>query len=333
MQNLNEAVILNQAVLDKYIESKMEESSMSKEPEVVLIAQEDWANAAFNLANALREVGTNAVALSKKPMVSYDKQAKIYFKPEYELYPICAKAKWVIWMHSAYTPLPDEILNNRSIKFAVFHGGTMYRNQSEICNKIFDPKVDLVIIQTLEMWDLCNNNSKVQLIPPVDTSYLTPDFQPNEKTIVAHYPRHPLVKGSNEICKAVEMLQAERDDFEFRYSEELCDWEHNMMRIMDCDIYIEQIGTGYWSVTAMEAAALGKVVLASFDHWQKYCKHYNLKQSDLGIHLVEKDTLSKVLGHILNNNLTAEKMKSHNWVVNNHSYKATGSRFKKLLNL
>jgi len=335
MQDTNEVKLKDLlAMVNREPEAAKE--AMSKEPEVVLLAIEDWANAAYNFAKALRSVGVNAIALSKKPVTWWDDQAIIYYKADFELYPYCAKAKWIIWMHSQYTPLPDAIMNNRSIKFAVFHGGTQYRTMSEQMNNLFNPRVDLCLIQTLEMWNLGAKEPKFQLIPPVDTDYISfaPKSLSNDIAVVAHFPRHPQVKGSVEICRAVEELMKERGDFEYVYSEEQVSWEDNLMRIMDCDIYIEQLGTGYWSITAMEAAALGKVVIASFDHQEIYKEQYGLFAH--GITVAQNAVhLKEVIAEVFDSNLgLLEQQKiAREWVADNHSYITTGSRLKRLLNI
>lgn len=301
------------------------------DPDIIFLAQEDWANVAFNFEKAAKAVGINAKALTKKPHAYYDEQARVYYRPEIELYPLCMKAKWIVWMHSQFTPLPDQILNDRGIKFAVFHGGTAYRTQSEQLNRIFNPRVDLTLIQTLEMWDLGAKEPKYQLIPPVDTDLLEPDYTPlGSRPVVAHHPRHPEVKGSAEIVKGVEEMLD--DTFTWNYDATTVAWGTNLNRLRACDVYIEQLGTGYWSVTALEAAALGKVVLASFDHEDLYEKNYGC--SIPGVQRIDdRENMKEVLRRVLDGDIDDFKREARKWVEEYHSYVATGNRIKDIFKL
>ena len=115
--------------------------------------------------------------------------------------------------------------------------------------------------------------------------------------------------------------------------------KENLERINKCDIYIEamqpKLGSftyGEWGVTALEAAAMGKIVLSHFLSKYKYEKEFDAcpiftinNKYDL------KNQLRTVL---LMKEWEVRKFQSltRAWVVKNHSYKPTGERLKKLLN-
>ena len=102
-----------------------------------------------------------------------------------------------------------------------------------------------------------------------------------------------------------------------------------MDRIRGCDILIETLalaGSGAWGNTALEAAALGKVVVTNTDHKDVYEKEYG----PLPIHVANNaGELEVVLRELINlgkDGVLAEGRKTRDWVVKYHSMKATARK-------
>ena len=75
---------------------------------------------------------------------------------------------------------------------------------------------------------------------------------------MGHFPSKPAVKGSDKIVEAMKNVKG---NFEFRYSDKRVSWEEQIKRMSECDIYVERFtkDSGF-GITALEAAALGKIV-------------------------------------------------------------------------
>lgn len=75
--------------------------------------------------------------------------------------------------------------------------------------------------------------------------------------VFLHVPTHPWAKGTDFITAAVERLQTEGYQFEFRMKRQLT---HSQMHheIADCDVYVDELRCGSHGVTAVETMAAGK---------------------------------------------------------------------------
>ena len=79
----------------------------------------------------------------------------------------------------------------------------------------------------------------------------------NNEPVVLHIPTEPVVKGTEYITTAVERLQKKGLKFKFELVRQLTQKEmHN--RILNCDIYVDELLCGAHGVTAVEAMAAGK---------------------------------------------------------------------------
>jgi len=121
-------------------------------------------------------------------------------------------------------------------------------------------------------------------------------------------------------------------------------WLENLNRMADCDIIIETIKPnlngnrfGEWGNTAIEAAALGKIVVSNCLSEDIYNKEYGI----LDIHIANNGKeLKDVLERLINSNdeeLLEYKLDSRGWVELQHSIPATAERlyqkvYKELLN-
>jgi len=74
---------------------------------------------------------------------------------------------------------------------------------------------------------------------------------------ILHIPTEPKVKGTEEILKAVENLNAKGLEFDFILKRQLTQSEM-YKEISNCDVYIDELKCGSHGVTAVETMAAGK---------------------------------------------------------------------------
>lgn len=282
---------------------------------VLLSSIKDWANVGWSFSQALKSVGVDAQAITVHPHAfRYPEQATLIFTQETYIEQV-EQADVIIHMHSQYIDV--DYGNKRQF---VFHGGTIYRERPDEVNAYFRSKVEGVLIQTHDLLGLGAKNEH-WLLPCVDTDAI----QPSDHTggpIFAHYPRRPEVKGS-------ELINSLMDGRAYVYSGEAVSWKDNIKRMGECQVYIEELAPPYeWGVTALEAAALGRVVITDFKGLSQYEKTYG------PCPLLVANTSDEFRG-VLNNletiDIPALQVTTREWVEKQHSYKAVGGRLVNIL--
>lgn len=309
---------------------------------VILISINDNSNVGYNFEQSLKSVDVDAISFCKYiHKLQYLNHSKCYSYPR-ELLHYVNKSDIIIFMHSKYIRLETDL---SSKKIFVFHGGTTYRQNPEIINKIFNPIVEKSLIQTGDLLDLGAKNQQ-WILPSVDTDLLLPCYERvDEKLIISHYPTGYAkdTKGSSIILKVITKMQNDpdiKDKFIFNFSEKKVPWKQNIERVKLCDIYLEAFNLtfqgkkyGEFGVAGLEAASLGKILVTHFLSSERYKKVF-------GNHPIQvincEDQIEKVLRFLLSLNkqdLHNLKVQTRNWVENVHGLKPTGKRLKKILNI
>jgi hypothetical protein len=294
---------------------------------IVILSVNDWANLGYTFSKCLNEVGLDALALTQCKISKYKDSAEMantkFMKKK------ALEADVIIFMHSKHINLGMDF-NNK--KVFVFHGGSKYRHNSDKINKIFNPIVDKTIIQTSDLLGLGAKDER-WMLPPVDTKKLIPNYHRliSNKLIIGHFPSSRVEKGTDIINEVANDLLIKSHNLMYLYDDSKVSWEENLKRIALCDIYIEQIRWGEWGVTALEAAALGKIVITNFKSLNRYRQQYGDCQLMVANNKVElRDTIKNLL--TWNDNYIDEKKKlTRKWVKDNHSYKSIGNRLKQIL--
>jgi hypothetical protein len=306
---------------------------------VLIVAKTDWANMAYKYQESLREVGVDAKAVTLN--INYSckpKHAEICNLKKMRSY--AQSAEIIQFMHSEYFDLG--VKNKR---FFVFHGGSIYRIHSNSKNKIFNPIVEKSIIQTADLLGLGAKN-EVWVPASVDTNNIKPVYKrQSDKLIVGHFPSSPLVKSSDDIDKLMKNLEKKfGNKFKYIYSPTKLIWNKNIDRVSECDIYIDACtpllvskkdpkGSKYgeWGVAAIEAAALGKVVIS---HMLSY-KRYEQEFGECGIKVANSfDEVEKQMIKLLSisdNELLQIRKDTRLWVEKFNSYYAIGKRLKEVV--
>lgn len=303
----------------------------------LIVARNDWANVGYDLSKSMEAVGLKAVALTlNSHPFEYENQAKkVNSIAETSKY--AKVADRIIFMHSEYI---ETGVDTRNKKLSVFHGGTAYRNYHYAINKALNDRLELSLIQTLDLWGKGAKNEK-WLLPPVDTDRIKPVvYRENPRLVIGHFPSSHAartVKGTYKLEEAVERLKQDPDiagKFEcIITTEEQVSWEENLRRMADCDVYADQFELGIWGVSTLEAAALGKIVLTCFDGIDRYKEEYG--ECPLVIAKTVDEIESALRRLILMSEDERRDLKAYtrHWVVVNHSYKPTGERIKSIYGL
>jgi len=301
---------------------------MGKIPQVLFLAGVDYANVGSLYSRALNSVGIHSrVIVREQHWLGFPDQGLVILDDK-KRQRMINTADIIVFLHSVYTPG-----NYEGKRLFVFHGGSRYRKRPVRQNKFFNPRVERCIIQTAEMLGMGAKN-EVWLLPPVDTKLIKPDYSMvnPKKLIFSHFPNKTFYKGSALINPVINQIRSDgkyKKKFGYKFDKRRVSWNDNMKRMGFCDIYIEQIGfMGNWSMTALEAAALGKIVITNFESSALYRKEY-------GDHAIQvantagklKDIIQQLLD-LDRDRIVELKKETREWVEKYHSFEAVGKRMK-----
>lgn len=313
---------------------------------VVNCCYDDYANYSFENANALKSVGVDAESFNTiHNAFSYDKRAEILNKDQMKQKMLLADVIQI--MHSSLLMLENlnELLLDKNTsdqvrrkKIIVYHTGTVYRNEPSRYNSFFNPVVDQTITDQCEFLHLGAKNISY-LATAIDTDRIKPEpYKKEDRLIIAHFPSNSRVKGSPNI---MEMLrQVKNKNYIIRYDEIKVSNKEQLNRMNDCDIYIELFKPvlngkpyGCYGVTAFEASALGKIVVTNNIYESVYENAYG--ECPLFIANTEEKFISTInfLLSLDRTEITRLQNEARIWIENNHSYKATAERIKKLIGI
>ncbi len=107
----------------------------------------------------------------------------------------------------------------------------------------------------------------------------------SDKPVIVHAPSRRVVKGSEYILNAVDNLEKAGLSFDFHILENMTNSEVRE-KLENADIVIDQLRIGAYGVLAVEAMALGKIVLAYLDddiidHYEGHCPIINVNRDDI----------------------------------------------------
>lgn len=304
---------------------------------VVNVCNNDWANFAYDNTMALRSVGVESDCLKfHAHKNNYGTEGLIV--KDAEMIASCQKADVVQVHHS--DKVSFALIKDHCKHIVVYHAGTAYRRYPEFYNEMFNDHVDMSILALGEFWNLGAKNQHY-LVGAIDTDILQPDLTQYDKLQMAHYPSNINKKGTKFINSLMGKM-ARRYSTAMNYTGSyvtLVPHDQNLKRISACNVYIELMQPilegkpyGSWGITALEAAALGKVVITNHVSHKVYESVYGA----CGIFRANnKQELEKAVVRCVKERDRMEQWQkdSRNWVVNNHSYEQTGKRLLDVLNL
>jgi hypothetical protein len=309
---------------------------------VLFLARCDYANLGYILAQCLEKVGVKAdVLVENKHQCDYPDQG-IKFDSINQVKKYAQKADIIQFMHSQRVKTGVDLSKKRVF---VLHGGTAYRERYKKINKIFNPIVEKSIIQTADLFGLGAKN-EVWLLPAVDVDKLKPAYErKSNKIIIGHFPSNARVKSSKDIANVIGRLSRDLGHrFEYIFSPDSVPWDKQMRRVAECDIYIDactpnlkskrssrKYKYGEWGLAALEAAALGKIVISHFLSQEKYKQEYG----ECGIQVANSfNEIEHHLRNLLvlgNDELTKIKKSTRRWVEKYHNFEVVGKKLKEVI--
>lgn len=302
---------------------------------VINISHQDYANYSYYNAEAMKYVGVNADAYVLLPhQFGYKKQAiRTSLR---DIHKQIQRADVIQVMHSCGTML-DIVKMYPNKKVIVWHTGTRYRKDYNKHNHRWRNIADKTIIALGEFESLAPNSEYFGIT--VNVNDYNPKYNAFNPIKIGHYPSNADVKGTKSILNVINKLKkAYPDKFHFKYSTLKVQHEQQQKRMDECDVYIEMCATeqggnpyGSYGTTALEAAAMGKIVVTN-NMWEDL---YNRTYGDSALQIAngERALYEKLedIIHWSHDEIISEKVRSRMWVVDKHSYEAQGNRMINIL--
>lgn len=223
---------------------------------ILNVCSNDYANYSHDNAKALRSIGIDCVDLVLMPHRFYREQSeRVHIDQMIEQ---VKRAEVVQIFHSEDKLY--EIIKPYARRVVVYHTGTRYRENHEYLNAKFKG-----IKSATDQSEFSVLGDHTYIVSPVELDPAA--YYQGGKYNVGHYPSHAIVKGTAEIIKMVEPFH---NRMRWQHSVKPVSHSEQIKRMADCDIYIELFKPvlngnpyGCFGVTALEAAALGKIVLTN----------------------------------------------------------------------
>ena len=302
---------------------------------IMSICSNDHSNFSHDFANALTHSGSRCDDFKLHPhSFGYPSQSRLIKRSEVKN--IVKNYDVVMIQHSCEVSL-KLVLEGKPKRLFCFHTGSLYRQGSDRLNALFNPHVEKSFIALGEFAGLGAKN-EIYSVGAIDTERLAPTKTGISSPLsIMHLPSKPAVKGTSTI---LEMMGQLTGSFDFQYKLDSCPYQENLDLMQECDIYIElfapeQLGKPYgsWGITALEAAAMGKVVFTNHLTSQVYIDAYGI-QPQIEWHNTEEGFKTR-LQILINSPRFVEGLQKTtlNWVKKYHSYQATGQRLRKIFEI
>ena len=296
---------------------------------ILILTERDYANFAYDFVCSLKSIGIDCRGLKleahrfvyNKQLEIVDVNSMISIAMGYDIV-ICVHGR-MSFFSSYYNKLKHKI-------HYVYYTGSLFRNNPEKHMEFFNKHVERSIVALPEFWKYDLKN-KIYMVGSVDIDKYKFIDNTNDLLEIAHYPSDPIIKGTSSIVK---MMSNIRGDYSFICNTKQENNEIHIKRLQHCDVYIELFNThigdkeyGSWGITALEAASLGKIVITMCTNNNVYLDHYD--NTGLIICNTEKDFISRVSDFVKMDKKEIDdlKIKTRQWVIDNHAYKTTGRYF------
>lgn len=324
--------------------------------DVLFLTCSDWCNTGYRMVECLKMLGLNVIAYKGgKHMFKYPEQLPLHKElippPKGKLvaYPITIpNPTWIPAMRRAHvihfhaSVFVDTGMDLSGKFVVVQHGGGTLRLEPKKVNRVFNPIAHTTIIHTPDLLGLgCKNEKWLSL--PVDTDFIRPDIPLKDKKrlVIGHFPSTDGSKGTRKvilpIIKALEESEKYRRGFIYigiPKREYRVPWLKTLKNMRDCDVIIDGIqlitsgkSYGEWMNQALEAAALGKIVITHSLRRAWYKKRFGMECPFLiANNATELKSTIKWVILADRNTLVQLKKKTRAWVVKQHSMKVYAKR-------
>lgn len=306
---------------------------------VINISHEDFANFSYLNSLALKSVGVDCTAfILKKHPFGYARQAMV--APLERIRIECEKADVIQVMHTCGT-MWDIVkhFRNTNKKIVVWHTGTRYRTGFEKHNERWNGLAHKQVCALTEFLTLgCENPTYISVT--VEMDLIAPDYTTGEHLRFAHFPSNAIVKGTDTINRMINEVwrEVKNKKFHYKFDTNKVDAQSQIQRMNECDVYIEMFALenegkpyGSFGTTALEAAALGKIVITNHLGIETYKQYYGdckliIANSEQQFKFVIKGLLDWSKEQIVK-----RKQQTRLWAENTHSKIATGTRTLEML--
>ena len=294
---------------------------------VVNLCADDWANFVYDNTGALKTLGFDVVGLKLRAHdFNYPQQLPV--STLIKMKEAIKRADFVqlFFNKGLYNSLAQDLKDKKII---IWYASSDFRAHKESYLKTFNPVVYKSVVALGEFWGI-GAKDEVFMIGAVNTNKLIPsNYIPQKPFKAAHYPSNPIVKGT----ETINWLMGKIPEIQYTTSNDRVPYDEQIKRILACDIYIELFNPtingqkyGSFGITALEAAALGKVVVTQNLSKEVYEQTYG--PSPLIYCVDEKDFILKLrkLSYMTPAELHTLQRDTREWVVDHHSYFETGAR-------
>lgn len=303
---------------------------------VIFISHEDYANFSYDKSQSLKSVGVDCDSYVLKPHpFGYPKQA-IRSTIE-EITREIEKADLIHVMHSCGTMW--DLVKYSGKRIIVWHTGTRYRSEPEKHNERWNAIIERSFYALGEFENLgCKNGEFFTMT--VNTDQLNLNHCNHPLITFGHFPSNPQVKGTQNILRVLSELSTTKNRNKFRQNISIkrCDFSRQLRRMADCHVYIEMSATtqggkpyGSWGTTALESAAMGKVVITNSLWDECYNKYYGEHSLIVANSKQELKNQIEFLLSLSKESIMKMGEQAREWVIEKHGYKATGERLIKYL--
>lgn len=291
---------------------------------ILNLSSNDYSNYAHTNAVALRSIGIDCTDLVIQPHRFYPEQSKVTTVAEMILK---AKTASAVQIFHSDDRLYD-LIKPYAKRVVVYHTGTRYRENHEYLNDKFK---GLKTASDQSEFSVLGDHTYI--VSPVEM-HPSP-FYRTGKLRIGHYPSHPVVKGTAEI---IEMLHPLQNKFKWCHSVIPVSHQMQIRRMEGCDVYIELFKPelngrpyGCFGVTALEAAAMGKIVVTNNLYPEVYTKAYG--KCPFTIANTPEEFTNIISGLLRMNPELFKKMQRETIEImqENHSFEATGNKIAKFI--
>lgn len=248
--------------------------------------------------------------------------------------------------------ITDEMLRGK--RLVPVYGGSNYRDDPRAMVDRWGPSSIATLFFTADLMGYGAPNEHL-VVPPVTPSlyvrpneYVAPYRRWRGRPVVGHFPSSVETKGTREI---LEVLYAFEKDGAIILREPTWDagvswgvrhvsWEAQIERMADCDVIVDQIKPtlngrpfGEWGSCAVEAAALGCIVIANSRNRYAYFDAYGVvPEIQFANTPGELEWVLDMLCEMDETAIGALGDRTRAWVLRHHSIEATGQRLASILN-
>lgn len=291
---------------------------------ILILSQNDYSNLGHLWAKSLRSIGAECVDLVIQSHRFYPEQSEVAAIGR--MIEMCIRAEVVIIMHTS-----DFIYNHVRYcgkKIIVAHTGTRYRENHIAFNEKFK---GIKSISDQSEFSVLGNHEYI--VAPVELD--AAPFYRTGKLKIGHYPSHPVVKGTAEI---IQMLHPMQNKFKWMHSTAPVPHAQQLKRMAGCDVYVELFKPelngrpyGCFGVTALEAAAMGKIVVTNNLYPDVYTMSYG--RCPFLIANTSEEFIGAVDYLLKMKPFTFKKMQFETFEImkENHSFEATGNKLAKFI--